>query len=303
MSFTKVVAITGCDTGLGWALAARSAREGLVTVAGMYQGTETKAAVALKKLCAHPCELDVTKQESVEGFRKFVQNVLESNPNYKLHAVVNNAGVMTIGDYEWQTSSIIENTININLIGAMRVASAFLPELRRNALNGIGKPRLINIASHCGLQPLPGFAPYSASKAGVLAWTKALRLEQRTHGLAAVAFLPGGFVTSSNLLCYQENYGKTMLDNLNEEQKRIYERRLVALTNYLRAASNQNTSYDSLKDENITESFVKALLDDNPKSLYKVESWRYKFYYNLMRMPLPESVHHWIVKKFIAFPE
>lgn len=53
----------------------------------------------------------------------------------ELHAVVNNAGIMTIGDYEWQTQSIIENTINVNLLGAMRVASAFLPELRRNAID------------------------------------------------------------------------------------------------------------------------------------------------------------------------
>lgn len=36
MSWTKVVAITGCDSGLGWAIAARTAREGLVTVAGTF---------------------------------------------------------------------------------------------------------------------------------------------------------------------------------------------------------------------------------------------------------------------------
>lgn len=42
---------------------------------------------------------------------------------------------MTIGDYEWQTPSIIENTINVNLLGAMRVASEFLPDLRRNAVS------------------------------------------------------------------------------------------------------------------------------------------------------------------------
>lgn len=54
-------------------------------------------------------------------------------------------------------------------------------------------PRIINVASHCGLQPLPGFAAYSASKAGVLALTKALRLEHRRHGLGVVAFVPGNY--------------------------------------------------------------------------------------------------------------
>lgn len=50
-----------------------------------------------------------------------------------LYAVVNNAGVMTIGDYEWNTPDIIQNTVEVNLLGTMRVISDFLPDLRRNA--------------------------------------------------------------------------------------------------------------------------------------------------------------------------
>lgn len=82
MSVTRVVAITGCDSGLGWAIAARSAREGIITVAGMYQGTDTGAAEALKKLRAHPYKLDVTDAESVAGFRNYVNCLLDDNPNY-----------------------------------------------------------------------------------------------------------------------------------------------------------------------------------------------------------------------------
>ncbi|KAL0893114.1 hypothetical protein ABMA27_014748 [Loxostege sticticalis] len=292
MSGTRVVAITGCDSGLGWAIAARSAREGLVT-----------AAQALKKLCAHPCPLDVTDQKSVTAFKHYVDQLLRDNPDYKLHAIVNNAGVMTIGDYEWQRPSMIEATINVNLLGAMRVVSTFLPDLRRTALQFQGtKPRVINIASHCGLQPLAGFGAYSASKAGLLAWTTALRLELAPHGLAALAFVPGGFVASSNLLSKQVNYGSSMLENLDEEQKSYYGKRITALNNYLGAVSKE-TSYDSLKDEVIIETFLKALTEDNPKELYKVESWTYWFYYNLLKLPLPESIRRRIMKMFLSFPD
>ncbi|XP_075973210.1 SDR family oxidoreductase shroud [Anticarsia gemmatalis] len=305
MSITRVVAITGCDSGLGWAIAARSAREGLITVAGMYQGVDTKAAESLEKLCAHPYSLDVTNPESVTGFRDYVRCLLSDNPNYKLHAVVNNSGVMTIGDYEWQTTAMIENTINVNLLGAMRVVSAFLPDLRKSALESAcsSKPRIINVASHCGLQPLPGFAAYSASKAGVIAWTKALRMEHLRHGLSAVAFVPGGFVTSSNIIAGQASHGHAMLKNLNDEQRSFYENRITSLTNYLEAATAHDARYDSLKDENIIETFVKALTDDNPKELYKVESWRYMFYYNLFKLPFPEAARGWLAKKFLNFPE
>lgn len=82
MSLTRVVAITGCDSGLGWAIAARAAREGLVTVAGMYNGVDTNAAIALKNLSAYPYELDVTKTESVAGFRAYINKLLCDNPNY-----------------------------------------------------------------------------------------------------------------------------------------------------------------------------------------------------------------------------
>ncbi|KAM3961063.1 SDR family oxidoreductase shroud [Aphomia sociella] len=303
MSLNRVVAITGCDSGLGWAMAARSAREGLVTIAGMYHGTDSKASQALIKLNAHPYSLDVTDAKSVGLFRDFVMKLIADNPNYKLHAIVNNAGVMIIGDYEWQTSQMIENIINVNLLGAMRVVSAFLPDLRQTALlDRETKPRIINVASHCGLHPLPGFGVYSASKAGLIAWTRSLRLEHRPHGLKAVAFVPGGFVGSSNIMSSQGSHGNTMLKHLNEEQRSFYGKRLEALTNYLGAASKAS-SFDSLRDEQIIETFIKALTEGIPKNVYVVESWRYKFYYNLLKLPLPEGIHHWLTKQFLNFPE
>ncbi|KAJ8728186.1 hypothetical protein PYW08_016571 [Mythimna loreyi] len=304
MSIMRLIAVTGCDSGLGWAIAARSAREGFITVAGMYNGVDTQAAEGLRELSAHPCLLDVTNPESIASFRDYVKSLLKENPNYKLHAIVNNAGVMTIGDYEWQTPAMIESAISINLLGTMRVTAAFLPDLRISALESTesSKPRIINVASHCGLQPLPGFAAYCASKAGVIAFTKALRMENLRHGLSAVAFIPGGFVRSSNIMAKQSAHGNDMLEHLNDEQKSFFKKRITALSNYLQMAAGSNAGYDSLRDENIIETFVKALTDDNPKDLYKVESWKYMFYYNLFKLPLPEATLGWLVKKFLTFP-
>lgn len=79
-----------------------------------------------------------------------------------LHTVVNNAGVMTIGDYEWQTPSMIENTVNVNLLGPMRVISTLLPLLRISVIevslstngtryqnvNIVGSLRIFSISYH-----------------------------------------------------------------------------------------------------------------------------------------------------------
>lgn len=113
----------------------------------------------------------------------------------------------------------------------------------------------------------------------------------------------GGFVSSSNIISNQGAHGHSMIEHLNDEQKSFYEKRITNLTNYLQSATAHNARYDSLKDENIIETFVKALTDDNPKDLYKVESWRYMFYYNLFKLPVPEGTLGWLIKKFLRFPE
>lgn len=111
----------------------------------------------------------------------------------------------------------------------------------------------------------------------------------------------GGFVTNSNLLNSQMQQSIAMLDNLDKEQKEFYGKRLKTLTDYL-ALVSQNTSYDSLKDENIIETYMKALLDENPKQIYKVESRRYNLYYKLLKLPMPENIQQWLINKFLNFP-
>lgn len=93
-----------------------------------------------------------------------------------------------------------------------------------------------------------------------------------------------------------------MLENLNEEQQSFYMKKITALRDYLQNVS-QNVSYDSLTDVDIVETYIKALTDDNPKAVYKVESLRYAIYYNLLKLPFPEIIHRWLIKKFLCFPD
>lgn len=93
-----------------------------------------------------------------------------------------------------------------------------------------------------------------------------------------------------------------MMEHLSEEQKALYADKIKTLCNYLGAAAT-DTRFDSMKDENIIETFMKALTDEHPKEMYKAESWRYMFYYNLLKLPVPEQAHKWLIKKFVNFPE
>lgn len=60
--------------------------------------------------------------------------------------LVNNAGVMCFGEFEWQTNAIIEHQVNVNLFGTMNFTRSFLPLARKH------KTRIINVTSHCAIE-------------------------------------------------------------------------------------------------------------------------------------------------------
>ena len=92
---------------------------------------------------------------------------------------------MIFGEFEWQTEDQMRHQVEVNLLGTMRVTREFLPIIRAH------QTRLIVITSHCALEPLPGVAAYGASKAGLSAWTTALRVELKKFNVKVVNFVPG----------------------------------------------------------------------------------------------------------------
>lgn len=92
-------------------------------------------------------ELDLLKVDTMNSMEARLRNLLfDKSKDYQLTALVNNAGMMCIGEYEWQTWSQIEMQLNVNLLGTMRLTKVLLPLIRQH------KARIINITSHCGLQ-------------------------------------------------------------------------------------------------------------------------------------------------------
>lgn len=102
-----------------------------------------------------------------------------------LRALVNNAGVMVFGEFEWQTQELIEHQVNVNVLGTMRLTRALMPLIRQNG------SRIIVVSSHCAQEPLPGISIYGATKAAEYAWASSLRVELGKYGVKVVSFIPG----------------------------------------------------------------------------------------------------------------
>lgn len=212
----------------------------------------------------------------------------------ELSAFINNCGMMIFGELEWQTNEQIEQQINVNLIGTMKMTRAMLP-LARNY-----KTRIINVSSHCGIRSLPCLTTYSATKAALTSFTEGLRIEMKEYGVDVVNFIPGSFIANSNIAANQMKYAAQMKEAFSQEQLNFYGEYFDRFNTYLSALSGVKEPA-MLQDENIIRTFEEALLDTPPKPKYVCEPWRYKFYHLLFKItPLPLS--DWLVKKFVAFP-
>lgn len=111
-----------------------------------------------------------------------------------LHAVINNAGVMIFGKFEWQTDHQVETQLNVNVMGTWRLSRETLPLLRKSAERNISEkiyPRLITVESHCSIQPLPLLSFYGATKFALKGWREALTMEMRSTGVNIVSIIPG----------------------------------------------------------------------------------------------------------------
>ncbi|EGI67711.1 D-beta-hydroxybutyrate dehydrogenase, mitochondrial [Acromyrmex echinatior] len=181
-----LIVITGCNSGLGYSLAMHCRAKGAMVLAGVREiptVPNSNAVEILKNKGVIVHQVDIADEQSVRDFRHKVKELLEER-QLVLRALVNNAGVMVFGEFEWQTQKLAEYQVNVNLLGTMRITRELMPILREN------HSRIITISSHCANESLPGISIYGATKAALLAWTTSLRVEVRKYGVEVVSFIP-----------------------------------------------------------------------------------------------------------------
>ncbi|GAB16647.1 putative oxidoreductase [Gordonia effusa NBRC 100432] len=179
-----VVVITGGARGIGAATAAEFARQGATVWIGDVDGeVASTTAAALPGASAAP--LDVTDPQS---WATFVDKVIANNG--RIDVLVNNAGVMPVGPFEAESTSITELILDVNVAGVLNGMRAVLPTML-----GAKRGHIVNIASMAGMLPLPGMVSYNASKYAALGASLAARLEYGDAGVAVCAILPAAVRT------------------------------------------------------------------------------------------------------------
>jgi NAD(P)-dependent dehydrogenase (short-subunit alcohol dehydrogenase family) len=114
--------------------------------------------------------------------------VQEIGEDEGLDGVVTCAGIDACGDLLAVPASEWERVIAVNLVGTATVARAAIPYLERT------RGTLVTVASTLGLRALPAATAYSASKFGVVGFTRALALEMKDR-VRVTCLIPGGMRT------------------------------------------------------------------------------------------------------------
>ncbi|KAH8359455.1 hypothetical protein KR093_006807 [Drosophila rubida] len=297
----QVVLVTGCDSGLGHSLAVYCHQTLNMTVISCCHNLQSQGAQLLQQLNEdgareqrmHTWQLDLLQPDSIQQLQVKLQQLL-SNSDYQFMALVNNAGVMCFGEFEWQLPSQIELQINCNLLGTMRLTRQLLPLLR------LHRGRIINVTSHCGLHALPALAPYAASKAALCSWTDGLRIELQQYGMEVVNFIPGSFVMDSNIAARQQQHAKQMVEGFSEEQRSFYGSYFTKFNEYLSMLSGFKAP-NKLRDDELLAKFKDALINTQPAAIYIHEPWRYRLYRWLFGI-CPAPLKDWLAVEFCAMP-
>jgi 3-oxoacyl-[acyl-carrier protein] reductase len=167
----KLALVTGGGQGIGEAIARRLAAAGAkVAIFDLQMSTAAKVAQDISGL---PLTGDVTSEANIHETH---ERVRESwGP---IDILVNNAGIVGKAAPVWELSkSEMEKVLAVNLVGPFLWASAVVPEMLERRYG-----RIVNIASIAGKEGNPRLAPYSASKAGLIALTKSLAKEVAGQG-------------------------------------------------------------------------------------------------------------------------
>jgi 2-hydroxycyclohexanecarboxyl-CoA dehydrogenase len=179
----RTALVTGGASGIGAATASRLAAEGARVAIGDIDGEGARALAA--ELGGIACEMDVTNAASVRSGVAAVSEALG-----EIDVLVNNAGTDRFSFFVNSDEELWDYVLAVNLRGVLAVTHAVLPAMQERR-GGV----IVNVASEAGRVGSQGSAVYSAAKAGVIGFTKAIAREAGRYRVRCNAVAPGPIET------------------------------------------------------------------------------------------------------------
>ncbi len=181
----KVALVTGGSRGIGRAIALRLARDGVAVVVN-YVSSEASAREVVDQVMAQGGRAAVVRADVAVAAEAeaMVEKVLGDFG--RLDVLVNNAGVTRDGLLMRMSEQDWDAVLNTNLKGAYACTKAALRTMMKRRYG-----RIVNVSSVAGIMGNAGQANYSASKAGLIGFTRAVAREVASRSITVNAVAPG----------------------------------------------------------------------------------------------------------------
>jgi 2-hydroxycyclohexanecarboxyl-CoA dehydrogenase len=179
----RTALVTGGASGIGAATARRLAAEGARVAIGDLD--LDAARVVAGEIDGVATELDVTDTGSVGRAVATIADALGP-----VQVLVNNAGTDRFAFFVNTDAALWDHVLGVNLRGVLACTHAVLPAMQEH-----GGGVIVNVASEAGRVGSQGSATYSAAKAGVIGFTKAIARESARFGVRCNAVAPGPIET------------------------------------------------------------------------------------------------------------
>lgn len=177
--------ITGASKGIGRALALQLAKKGYPVLlvarsAGELQ-TLANEITATYQVQAQWLAVDLSESSTIEQIIKWC-----TDNSYSVSVLINNAGYGLWGSFENVDIDGQLNMISLNINALVKLTHAFIPILKQQS-----QAYILNVGSTAAYQAVPTLAIYSATKAFVLSFTRALRYELKDSVISVSCLSPG----------------------------------------------------------------------------------------------------------------
>jgi NAD(P)-dependent dehydrogenase (short-subunit alcohol dehydrogenase family) len=186
----KIAVITGSGSGIGRATAHSLARRGTTTIISdidVDRAQHVAKEIRMTGGRAEAVRCDVSLQEEVAALAEATLGAYG-----RIDIIMSNVGVIAKGSPLEIPMDAWSSSIDINLLGTVRMLRAFLPTLIEQ-----GSGHVVTTGSTAGLFPYAyDRLPYVATKAALVALTESLALYARPRGIGVTCFCPAGVMTN-----------------------------------------------------------------------------------------------------------
>lgn len=202
----KTAVVTGGAGGIGEAICLKLASEGYDIILHYNNSKEKAEKLSEEIKDAYGADVFAVREDlSEDGAGKRLGEKIKSL-THKVDVLVNNAGLSLVGVFQCLDSESVRKLLNVNLSNAMELTADILP-LMINEQKG----SIINISSVWGVTGGSCEVHYSASKAGIIGFTKALAKEVGPSGIRVNCVAPGFIDTKMNS-CFDEEAVKAVIE-------------------------------------------------------------------------------------------